>query len=363
LAYQTSLYYNFSGTASGVPLGQISNEAIPNLKLGPNTITESEAGIELKWLQNRIGLEVAYYNRQIKDEPINVTTSVTSGYTAATLNAGTLENKGVEILLTGAPVKTARFNWNISINYTKNNNKVKSLAGSLQQITVAQSNPGQSFISHVVGYAANQVMAFDYKRDAKGNILYDAAGLPLQGALVPWGSGIHPEFGGINNEFRFKNLSVSFLVDFKWGGKIYSGTDYFALRYGLAKRSLQGRETGVTGTGITESTGNPNTVSVLPYTYYDQLAKRISSELVYDASFAKLRQIVIGYEIPFKAVKKISARSASISLVARNVAILKRHTKNVDPEGNYSPTLAGQGIVQAGLPFTRSFGVNLNIKF
>lgn len=362
LAYQTSLYYNFSGTANSIPLGQIINDAIPDLKLKPNKITEVEAGLELKFFGNRLSMDVAFYNRQIKDEPINITTSVTSGYKAATLNAGTLENKGIELLVSGTPIKTSRFTWTVSVNYTKNNNKVKSLAGNAKEITVAQSGPGQSFISHVVGHAAAQVMAFDYKRDDKGNILFDAGGLPVQGMLTPMGTGIHPVFGGVNNEFKYRNISFSFLVDFKSGAKVYSGTDYYALRYGLDKRSLVGRETGVVGEGVTNGTNNPNTVSVFPATYYDQLAKRISSTLVYDASFAKLRQIIIGYDLPQAVLKRTPFKAANLSLVARNVAILKKYTDNIDPEGSYSPTLAGQGLVQAALPFTRSYGVNLNIK-
>jgi TonB-linked SusC/RagA family outer membrane protein len=367
-AYQTALYYNLSGSANGFPLGQIANPALPNSDLAPNQLTEVEIGLDVKLLDNRIGLDVAYYNRKTTDEPINVTTSVTSGYTSASLNVGSMENKGFEILLTGTPVKTNDFSWDISFNYTKNENKVLKLNEGLKELRLAESRSQNAYVSHVPGEAASQVMAFDFSRDPSGNIIYNASGYPVRGELKPWGSGYHPVYGGINNELRYKGLNFSFLIDFKSGGKIFSATNYLAYIHGLHKNTLEGRDDLIIGEGVvnTGTTDAPvyvtNTTAVAPWNYYGQLATNVSSEFVYDASFVKLRQIIIGYNLPSGLLKGLPIQSANISLVARNVAILSKNAPNIDPEANLN-NLVGQGLELAGVPPYRSYGFNLNIKF
>jgi hypothetical protein len=368
LPYQTALYYNLSGSANGFPLGQISNGAIPNSKLGPNELTEFEIGLDLKFLNNRIGLDMAYYDRHTENEPLNVTTSATSGYTAASLNVGSLENKGFEVLLIASPVKTNDFSWEISFNYTKNNNKVLKLNEGLKELRVAESRSQNAYVSHVPGEAASQVMAFDFARDPSGNIIYNASGYPVRGELKPWGTGYNPVFGGVNNDLRYKRLTFSFLIDFKSGGKIFSATNYLAYIHGLHKDTLEGRDDLITGDGVvnTGTTDAPvyvtNTSAVAPWNYYGQLATNVSSKFVYDASFVKLRQIVIGYDLPTNLLKGMPIEGISLSLVARNVAILKKNVPNIDPEANLNNTL-GQGLELAGVPPYRSYGFNLNIKF
>ncbi|MFZ6013538.1 MAG: SusC/RagA family TonB-linked outer membrane protein, partial [Bacteroidota bacterium] len=359
-AYQTSLYYNLSGSANGFPLGQISNGAIPNANLKPNTLVETEFGLEFKFLDNRIGLDVAYYNKKTTDEPINITTSFTSGYTSASLNVGSLENKGIELLLTGTPVKSQDFTWNISFNFTRNNNKVVKLNEGLNSIGIATSRSLNAFAQHVVGEPASQVRAFDYSRDANGAIIHDANGFPVQGELKSYGSGHHPNFGGVNNEFNYKGVNFSF----KSGGKIFSATDYYAYIFGLHKNTLVGRNEDIISAGVNAS-GAANTVPVKSWDYYgggSGIANRISSLFVYDASFVKLRQIVLGYTLPASIFKSGVIQSVNVSFVARNVAILKKNTPNIDPESNLNNGV-GQGLELAGVPPTRSYGFNLNVKF
>jgi hypothetical protein len=175
------------------------------------------------------------------------------------------------------------------------------------------------------------------------------------------GSGFHDKFGGWNNEVTYKNFNFGVLIDFKYGGKIFSATNYYATVFGLHKMTLNGRETGIVGDGVNEA-GGKNTVSEDAWDYYGSLATRVSSQFVYDASFVKLRQIVIGYNLPASVFRKLPIQGISISLVGRNLAILKKHTPNIDPESNYSGSV-GQGLELAGVPPFRSFGLNVNVKF
>lgn len=361
-AYQTSLYYSIDQSNNGKPIGVIKNGSIPNNDLKPYTLAEIELGVELKFLNNRLGLDAAYYNRKTKDEIVGVTTSPTSGYSSATLNVGSLENKGFELLLTGSPVKTQDFSWNISFNFTHNTNKVTKLAEGLDQITVGTSRTLNAFVNHVVGKPAAQVMAFDYSRNASGQIMYDAAGWPIQGKLIPMGSGMNNQFGGLNNELNYKNFNLSFLIDFKMGGKLFSATNYYAYVNGLHQNTLVNREEGIVGAGVGPDGSTPNNVTANSWDYYPAIANRISSQFVYDASFVKLRQLVFGFNLPREWFGKTAIKAASLSLVGRNLAILKKHTPNVDPESNYNNS-AAQGLELAGVPSTRSLGFNLNIKF
>jgi outer membrane receptor protein involved in Fe transport len=364
--YQTKLYYGIANSINGYPIGTINPsdpDNIPNATLQPYRMRETEIGTELRFLKSRITLDVAYFQRKTIDEIVKVPASITSGYTGATLNIGEMQNKGVELAISGTPVKRSDFTWTSSFNFTKLNNKVLKLSGEQKSYDIkdAQSRTQNAFGKHIVGLPASQVMAFDYKRNAGGQIVFDANGRPEQGQLIPMGSGFHDKFGGWSNDFTYKSFNLGVLIDFKSGGKIFSATNYYATVFGLHKMTLAGRETGIVGDGVNE-VGNKNTVTEDSWDYYRALATNVSSQFVYDASFIKLRQIVIGYNLPTSLFRKLPIQSINISLVGRNLAILKKHTPNIDPESNYSGSV-GQGLELAGVPPFRSFGLNVNIKF
>lgn len=359
--YATKLYYSIDGSVNGFPIGINTQTNVPNALLEPFRMRETEAGIELKTLNSRLGLDIAWFNRKTIKEVIAVPASPTSGYQGATINIGDLENKGIELLLTGTPVKTSNITWTSSFNITKLNNKVLKLSDGQPSYQMGESRSRNAFVQHVVGKPASQIMAFDYKRDGAGNIVFDASGRPQQGLLVPMGSGFHDVFGGWNNEVRVGNFNFGVLVDFKSGGKIFSATNYYATIFGLHQMTLQGRETGIVGEGVNEG-GGKNAVREDAWDYYGALANNVSSTFVYDASFIKLRQVVIGYNLPSRLFRRIGAQGANISLVGRNLAILSKNTPNIDPESNYNNTVA-QGLELAGVPPFRSFGLNLNVKF
>lgn len=359
--YQTQLYYSTQGAVNGYPIGVINNASVPNSQLQPYRMDEFEVGAELRMLENRLGFDIAYFTRKTIDEIVNVPTSPTSGYSGATVNIGQMKNSGFEFLIWGTPIKSKDFTWTSSFNFTKLENEVLQLAEGQKTLAVGQSRTQNAFVSHVVGLPASQVMAFDYKRDAKSSIVFDANGRPQQGVLMPMGSGYHDVFGGWNNDFNYKGFNLSVLIDFKNGGKIFSATNAYATSYGLHKMTLEGREGGIVGNGVKED-GTPNTKNEAAWFYYPALSTNVSSLFVYDASFIKLRQVVLGYNLPQKWFNKTPIQGINLSLVGRNLAVLDKKTPNIDPETNYSNTVA-QGLELAGVPPYRSFGFNLNIKF
>jgi TonB-linked SusC/RagA family outer membrane protein len=360
--YQTKLYYSVDGGVNGNPIGVNTQVNVPNSELQPSRLTEIEAGLEAKILDSRLGIDLSWFSRKTVDEIIPVPASPTSGYQGATVNIGELQNKGIELMLIGTPVRNSRFTWTSSFNITKLTNEVLKLSEGQKSYQIGESRTRNAFIQHVVGLPASQIMAFDYKRDPAGNIIFDTTGRPIQGELIPMGSGFHDVFGGWNNEFTFKNFNFGVLIDFKSGGKIFSATNYYATVFGLHKMTLQGRETGIVGDGVSELGGGKNTRNAKAWDYYPSLANNVSSTFVYDASFVKLRQIVLGYNLPASLFGKLGVQSANISLVARNLLVLKKHTPNIDPETNYNNTVA-QGLELAGVPPFRSFGLNINVKF
>ena len=350
--YQTQLAYAFLGNSvRGNPLGVVSNINIPNRGLLPSEAVEYEAGTELGFLQNRLRLDVTYYNKKSTGEITSTLASTTSGYSGAVVNQGSIRNKGVELLLTIVPIKTAGFTWTTTLNGAYNRNVVLSLSKG-QELSVyatSRANNGQAgFLAQVVGKPFGQVMAFDYQRDSVGAIVLAPNGVPARGDLTPYGTAYHPWTGGWTNDFTFKGFNLGVLIDGKFGGKIFSATDYFATIFGLRKETLVGRE----------STFGPENVQ--PQVYYQTLADNVSNQFVQDASFIKLRQLTLGYSFG-NGLFNNHVKRLTLSLVARNLFFLRRLTDNIDPEGNF--TALAQGLELGGVPPSRTFGLNLNAKF
>ena len=347
--FQTQLTYSIgSNTLNGLPFGNPSNSNIPNRSLQPSEATELEVGTELGFLQSRIRVDLTLYKKNSKKEIVFTPASITSGYGGAVLNSGELENKGVELLLTVVPVRTQDFTWTSSYNAAFNQSKVLSLSAGQEQSIYATSRSGVGFVGQRVGQRYGQVFAYDYKRNTDGTIMLGPDGVPARGNLTAYGTSYHPWTMGWNNDFAYKRFSLGVLIDGKFGGKIFSATDFYATLNGLTQRTLVDR-TGTFG---------PNNISA--QAYYGTLAGNVSNQFVQDASFIKLRQLTLGYTLP-GSVFRDKIQRVTFSLVARNLFYLRRLTDNIDPEGNYSAF--AQGLELGGVPPTRTFGANLSVKF
>lgn len=363
--YSLDLTYGLLGQGHfGQPLGTITNYIVPDRELAPSISREFEVGFDLRFFKGRLGLDVALYNKTTTNDIIVSTISDASGFPSAFVKEGELENKGIELLLTTQPIRNKNMTWVSSFNFAYNQNKILNLGEGIETIQIGESRTFTTFIHHQVGEPASVIKGFPFARDAAGNIIHDENGLPVQGDLTVLGNGVHPLTGGFLNKVNYKNIHLNFLIDFKWGGKLYSGTNAYAYTYGLHQNTLKGREDGFTSEGV-KTTGEPNDIFVSPENlidYYSHLQSNISEEFVYDASFIKLRSVSLGYHFPKALLQNSPFADIEISAVGRNVLLLYSKVPNVDPESTYNNSNA-QGIELFGVPQTRSLGFDLTIKF
>jgi hypothetical protein len=369
--------YGAGNTHVGRPLGGFaSGENFPNANLKPYTSTETEVGLDLRFFNNRLGLDITYYDQKTTDDILDANISRSSGFATTTVNLGEITNKGIEFLLTGTPVK-GNLTWDVSLNFAKNNSRVVSLIEGQTEVIGEEPRTRTVFIKHIVGQPYGMITGQTQLRDpASGLLVYDEDGAPLSdGSYNVIGSGVPDFTGGLNNSFSFKNLNLTFLIDFKSGGDIYSGTNVRMTQAGYHKQTLQGRvgEAPLTVTGVIQDGTDANGEPVYkPFSkqlapgeaqnYWGRLGDRAAERFVYDASFVKLRQVTLGYVLPKKVLGKTPIQNLMISFVARNLAIIKKNTENIDPESSYTSSNS-QGLDYFGMPATRTYGINLRASF
>jgi hypothetical protein len=348
----------------GQPIMTISSATIPHA-LKPYTSTTTEAGLELRMLNNRLSADITVYDRTTTNDIVSASVSPAASYNDVRLNVGKIRNRGIELLLSGTPVTSDKgFNWEVSYNFAYNNNEVVKIADGLTSLAGAQPRTQNAYVYHFEGEPYGMIAGYRMKTDEKGNIVYNSAnGLPMQGGLEPLGRGVPPVTMGLTNTFRIGDFSVEFLVDGKFGSVLYSATNAYATFYGLNKMTVENgvRENGVTVNGVDQN-GGTFQQTVPAQNYYQGIAYTITDQFVSDASFVKLRQVIAGYRLPRKWMSKTPFQSASISLVARNLLLLYSGTENVDPESSYSVAGNSQGLENFGVLPTRSFGVNLMVN-
>ena len=368
--YQNNLYYVLNPNPHmGVALGGISGTLSPNPNLRPLKVKEFETGLEGRLFDGRIGFDVAWYRKNTIDEILSVQISGATGYSATLVNVGRLRNQGVEMLLTGIPVDREDFRWEVNLNGAHNTSRVLELAAGQPNIIVG-TGEYTGRLAHEVGKPMASLQGTSYLRAPDGQIIYKN-GRPANDVVKTFGSAIPTWAGGIINTFIIKGIRISALIDGKFGHKLISNTNFNLWRHGLHKATLVGREQGdVVGQGVMEDPAAPgkyisNTVQVPVQTYYESVRSNnnIAEEFVYDASFIKLRQITIGYDFTKMLQKQHVIKGLAVSLVANNVAVLTKHTPNIDPEMVTAASDNLQGLESGGLPMTRSMGINVHVKF
>jgi len=364
--YAINLAYSSVPSSSSVPLQNVSSTSITNAQLKPFTSTTTEFGLNARLFRGHVNLDVAVYDKKSTNDIVSVPISVASGYNNAILNSGELSNKGIELLLEVTPLKNENFSWDAGFNFAYNKSEVLKLADGISTFSIGTSANGNAFINNQVGMPFGGIYGYRMKRNDQGAIIYDTnSNLPVQTDNNQYlGNGVHPYTMGLTNTFRYKNFSLDVLVDGKFGGDVFSVMEVYATRLGLMKSTLPGRENGLLLEGVTASGAEySHTVPVanLRSAYYNNL-NRYTELFVHDASFVKLRQVILSYRLPAGFMKAVGVQSANISLVGRNLLILYKKTDNFDPEQGLTSG-AAQGIESIGLPRTRSFGLNLNLKF
>jgi TonB-linked SusC/RagA family outer membrane protein len=389
--YQLDLTYGLrSFTFGGHSLGEISSTTIPNRELRPTSTYSHEFGLDLRFFQGRINLDMTYYNQSTTDQILSLPITGTTGYTSAMVNAGEISNWGIEFSLSTTPVKTKSFVWSSTVNLAKNVNKVESLHPQVKNYELAQARWAQAAIYASEGEAYGAIVARKFARDPDGNVIF-RNGLPTYTSdLHVLGNGNHDFTLGFSNSFSYKGFSLGILFDMKWGADIYSMTALFSHLNGTSEETLEGRQEwyeseelrksqnilpenwtptgGYVGKGVknigTDDAPNyvPNDVPVNPQSYWANIYENTPEPYIYDASYIKLRELTLSYQIPEKLLKKFAVRDVSISIFARNLWTIYSNLKNIDPESNYNNG-NGQGFEYGSLPSRRTYGIGLNFKF
>jgi TonB-linked SusC/RagA family outer membrane protein len=373
--YQLIPTYSFDGIYNDQAYASLSS-TFYNPDLKPEKTKSFEIGTDLRFLKNRIGLDVTHYRTSTTNQIVSAQITPASGYQKRFYNAGEIANWGTEIALSGTPVKAKDFSWDVLINYAKNNSEVKSLIDGVSSFQL-NSWFGRAVVYAEVGKPYGVIRGRGWKRDAQGRKLVAADGTPLTEANVYLGNSLPDWTGGLNNSFRFKNFNLSFLIDIRKGGEFYSGTYRRSYISGAHINSLEGREdyyvhsyilgenqSSLTGGFIYKDTyfedGRPNNVYLSTqsnsFSNNDQLQ-------IFDASYVKLREAVLSYSIPSSFLKKTFISNARVSLTGRNLwTIFKNAPQGIDPEASVTSG-NGQGIEYGSLPPFSTYGIDLKLTF
>jgi hypothetical protein len=357
----------------GYSTGQSNGSNFPNPKIKPFTSTEKEYGVEARFFHNRLGLDFTYYDQKTTDDILDATISRSSGFGSTSVNLGELSNKGVEILLTGTPIK-GPITWDITVNFAKNKNRVVSLIADQKEVLIEEPRTRNVFIKNIIGYPTSMITGRVQMRDPSGNLVYNEDGSPIAYPDYQIIANGVPDFtGGVTNSFSWKGIDLSVLIDFKSGGDIFSGTNMRMTQQGQTQQTLLGRagEAPLVLSGVTPDGAGGYKAFTKTYSpgeaqnYWSSLGsedKGSADRFVYDASFIKLRSVTLGYTFPKRLLGKAPIQSLALSFVGRNLAILKKNTPNIDPESSYTSS-NGQGLDYFGYPTTRTYGVNLKVTF
>ena len=354
---------NPSGTA--VTVGT-SGTVLPNPALRPMNVKELEAGLELRMFDNRVGLDVAVYKKTTIDQIFSIQISDASGFLNTRINSGESYNKGLEVLFNATPVLSKNFRWDFTANTAYNITKVTKINTTTpgERATIG-SHPFNGEVRVVVGEEMGQIAGYGYATDDAGNQIFQSNGLPLRTSdFVLFGSGLPKWTGGFLNSFTFKGVSLSIFIDYKLGNKMLSGTNFNAIREGLHKITLEGREAGyVIGDGVNQD-GGKNTAQAPVQTYWEHLrSQQIVEPVIYNGGYWKIRQVALGYDFTKYIPVSWPIKGLKLDFVANNVLMLKKWVDNIDPESVGYGVDNMIGLESPSVPTTRSIGVNLNIKF
>ncbi|SMB80137.1 TonB-dependent receptor plug [Hymenobacter roseosalivarius DSM 11622] len=378
--YSTNTYYNRTSiggddllTNSIFPIYGVSGFereiSLSNNKLKAERTSTLEFGGDFKFFRGKLGMDVTYYVATTRDQIVRASISATSGYTDQLINAGKIENKGVELVLSGTPVSSGDFSWDASLNFTRSRNTVKELPTGISQITLQSFTALSSLV--MVGQPYGVLSGTRYQRDEQNRVLIGSDGWPLIAATQgPIGNPNPDWLTGINNTLSYKALGLSFLWDIRQGGDIWNATRAFNSYLGTSKES--GDQRSVTGhvfEGV-KVNGEVNTTPVdfaNPANGLNGIYWRrggtfgVSENYIEDGSWVRLRELTLSYKVPAGVLNKVASR-ATVSFYGRNLLLFTDYS-GVDPETNLTGDTNATGWDYYNLPNTRSYGATLNVTF
>lgn len=346
----------------------------PDLK--PERTKSFEAGLEMRFLDNRIGFDLAYYKSNSIDQIINVPISTSTGYTSKLMNAGEIENKGFELGLNLVPIKMEDFTWNMNINFTKAKNKVVALPQDTKTIQLGSFQGGLT-IQATKGQPYGVLYGTDYIFDDNGNkVVNPDTGYYMQ---TPTSNNVigdtNPDWlMGISNSFTYKDFTLGFLIDIQKGGSLFSLDQYYGEATGLYPNSAYINDLGNPVRNAISDGGGFINEGVLPDGSKNNIridasefgpfgyAALPNSEFVYDASYVKLRQMNLTYTMPTNILESTFLTGVQLSLTGSNLWIIHKNVPYADPEAGLSSGNL-QGYLTGAIPTTREYGFNVKAQF
>jgi outer membrane receptor protein involved in Fe transport len=378
--YDTETYYFQAGPADGFgpqiiypflgQLGRTLGNVAGNPFLGPEFTRSYEVGVEGSFLKDKVRIDLTYFNTRSTDIILNVPIAAASGFTSQVKNAGVLETNGIELTLGATVIKANDFSWNIDLNWSRIRNNVISLAEGVDNIAIGGFTTAQTRIE--AGKEYGVIYANSLTRDDQGRILVNAAtGLPSNGPAILRGNPNPRWTGGITNTLAYKGLSLSFLIDIRHGGDILSRVINDVRRTGTAAETAElprFEADGVTPTlsyivpGV-YADGTPNTIPVSSQQYFQSMfAFQNPGEGVFDASWVRLREMSLFYNLPQTLIEKTPFGKIEVGVNGRNLW-LKTDVPHIDPETNLTGASNSQGLEFNTMPNARSYGAVLRLTF
>ncbi|MFA5243801.1 MAG: SusC/RagA family TonB-linked outer membrane protein [Pedobacter sp.] len=368
--------YMLNRTATFSPGGnngylQLSS-TLPNTDLRPEETKSLEYGIDLSFFNDRIGFNITGYKTNTVNQLFTVALPPGSGASQFFTNGGDVENKGIELGLTGIPLKTANFKWENSLTFSRNRNLVKKLNDERPKLIVGSDQSFRDFVV-VQGQPFGQIFSIGWRRDANGNVIVGSNGVPLNSGTrsLSVANAIPDWMGGFSNTFSFRNFNLSFLIDHRQGGTALSVTDAMLNFEGLTEKTLAGREGGLIfgqnlfpGQNAVKQDGTPNDISVNAQTFWRTtggVVNPVGEAFVESMTNTRLRELMLGYTFPKSLLKNLPVKGIKLSVVGRNLWFIYRASKTIDPD-----ITAGTGVISEGQsafapPTVRSYGLNLKV--
>jgi len=366
--YQIGLTYSSAANNWGSQTTVTVPNTLPNSNLKPEITSSFEIGADVQFFDDRLGLDVTYYDSQTENQILRGAIAAETGFSTELFNAGKITNRGWEVTLNATPFDGINgFGWTISANYNRNRNEVVELAEGVDELRLLA---GRLFRLNVVAKEGEPYGTFtgrEMRRTPDGEIIFGEDGLPeLTDEFKAQGS-YQPDWtGGIENTFRYRGFRLSTLIDARIGGEIYSGTNVIGRRAGTLASTLKGREEGIVGDGVVENENgsfSPNTTRVPAIEWYLNYYGYNNTEVsVFDGSYVKLREVALSYTLPQRLTQALFARTVTLTALGRNLAILHKNVPNIDPETAIASDVA-QGIEFGQIPSTRSLGFKASLAF
>ena len=340
-----------------------------NPELKPEKSKEYEVGLEMQFFKNRLGFDIAAYQTKTFNQIINLPVSTSTGYSSVVVNAGQIDNKGIEVQFNATPIKSEGFTWDINANWAKNENKLVKLHDDAKVLQI-DSYQGGVTLNAIEGASYGVIRGTNFVYLNGQKVVDPNTGRYLRTAESNHEIGnITPDWtGGLRNTFSFgKNFSMGFLIDVQHGGDTFSTDMYYGLATGLYAETAVGdyRTTGVVHPGVNPD-GSVNTKATIgadAYGNVDGYRRMPNAQFIYDASYVKLREANITFKVPQRILENTFVEEAKISLVGRNLWIIHKNLPYGDPEAGTGGGLGSRGNSIGILPTTRDVGVNLTFKF